>query len=110
LLIAAHEKNTEASQVLNMTAGLVFLDTPFPAAKQDEKSKPNPFPVSNARQKHIMKRLEEFGNKLDIEALWKNFDTKRQIHDQKLPIVWLYTASRVSKSFAQSVEVMTDET
>ena len=43
LSIAAHEKNTEESQVLNMTAGLVFLDTPFPAAKQDEKSETHIF-------------------------------------------------------------------
>lgn len=103
LAAAADEKNAEASQVLSMTAGLVFLDTPFPATKQDEKTETPSFPSPNGRQERIMRKLKEFGNKLDIETLWESFHAKRQIQDQKLPMVWLYTVIPKDSSSASKV-------
>jgi len=87
------EKNAETAQIQSMTAGLVFLDTPFPATQQENKADRPSFPLgSNTRQKHIMTRLKASGNKLDLGALWESFDKKRVILGQKLPIVWLYTS------------------
>jgi hypothetical protein len=97
LILAAAEtddkKNPEAAQILSMTAGLFFLDTPFPAIQQEEKTERPSFPsYSNTRQEYIMSRLKESGNELDLGALWDSFDKKRGIRDQKLPIVWLHTS------------------
>jgi hypothetical protein len=103
---AAHilEKSVVSAQILNMAAGLVVLDTPFPTLEQTDEDEKAPFPlVPNARQEHILRRLKENGNKLHIGTLWERFDTERQSH--QLPIVWLYTS--VTKDSTSSAKVYT---
>lgn len=106
LVLAVKTRETEnagAAQILSMAAGLVVLDTPFPAIKQEDQTGKPSFPSPNGRQEHIMRRLKEFGNKLNIEALWDSFVAKRQIQDQNLPIIWLYTLLAKDPSSASRV-------
>jgi len=101
---APDEKKTASTQLLEMTAGFVFLDTPFPTHKpEDAINKPTFPPTINARQAHIIKRLGEDGNKVDVRNLWENFDLKRSIGGQKLPIIWFHTLLAKDASSAAKV-------
>jgi len=103
---APDEKNTDSAQLLSMIAGLVLLDTPFPASQQETQIGVPSFPSSpNARQEHIVRRLTDSGSKVDIEALWKKFDQKREIGDQKLPMIWLHTLLAKDPSSAFKVNI-----
>ncbi|KAE9365920.1 hypothetical protein N431DRAFT_86747 [Stipitochalara longipes BDJ] len=101
---APDEKKAASAQLLDMNAGFVFLNTPFPASKQGDSTDQPSFPSGfNARQEHIMRRLGEDGNKLDVRALWEKFDLKRVIEGQKLPIIWFHTLLAKDSSSASKV-------
>jgi hypothetical protein len=103
---APDERNKDSAQLLSMIAGLVLLDTPFPATQQENQTGTLSFPSSsNARQEHIMRRLKESGSKVDIGALWEKFDQKRVIDGQKLPMIWLHTFLAKDPSSASKVNI-----
>ena len=98
------EKKGALAQILDMTAGFVFLNTPFPIGKPEDATNKVSFPSDlNARQTHIMRKLGEDGNKLDIKALWEKFDAKRMVAGQKLPIIWFHTLLAKDASSASKV-------
>ncbi|PVH71692.1 hypothetical protein DL98DRAFT_93567 [Cadophora sp. DSE1049] len=106
LLLAAEdheEKSKGAAQILNMAAGLVVLDTPFPVVPLKNQTEKDPFPPDlNARQQHILGRLKASGNTLNVRTLWESFNNERVRH--KLPLNWLYTLAAKDASSVPKVQ------